>query len=448
MFVHGFYCPNHTNNYLTVHCIQVKCKHRLSGCTWYGELRDLDSHLRNDCHCVLLSCTNHCGCVLQRIELQTHLTDECCLRIVVCQFCAVQGTFEFVVNDHSDECPMMPVECPNKCGSQSLLRKDLSEHSKVCPLEMVECPFDIIGCKVVTSRVDLLQHMDSDRDVHLLKAAKTFHQVHYEMDLRTSNLQQILDSVKNLETEVERLKSTVRNLQTHQAEHARRSSAGSDRALLTPTSSIHRRSSDLHSPATPNEVTVTSIRQLLSQIGSSNQTSHLSSPGIMELHLSVQASQSLSEPFLPVLIKMEDFEHKKLNRVTWQSPSFYTDPFGYKLCLVVYANGCCGGENTHLSVFVHVMAGEFDDQNDWPIDEEISVELQNQLEPRRHHSVDCSLTRSKPLHIRRKVQRSPESNARARKGSGTPLFITHSALYSSVGRCQYLKNNCLYFAVY
>lgn len=345
---------------------------------------------------------------------------------------------------------MMPVGCPNKCGNPSVLRKDLSEHSKVCPLEKVKCPFDIVGCDVVSCRADLLQHLETDRDIHLLKVAKTYHDMHQAVDLRVNSLERKYDSVKSLEVEVERLKSTVRNLQTHQAVQARRSSASSDQSLQqTPTSSLRRRSSDIHSPTTQTEDgLMASLRQLLSRLGSSNQTAQLSNPGIMELHLSVQASQLMGEPFLPVIIKLEDFEWKKANRVIWQSPSFYTDPFGYKLCLVVYANGCCGGESSHLSAFVHVMAGEFDDQNDWPIDEEITVELQNQLEPRRHHTVDCSLTRSKPPHIRRKVQRSPESNARARKGSGTPLFITHSALYSSTGGCQYLKNNCLYFAVY
>ena len=300
------------------------------------------------------------------------------------------------------------------------------------------------------NRQDLLQHMECDRDGHLLDVAKAFHRARQEIDSRASNIEQKYDnSIQSLEIEVERLKITVRNLQTHQAEHARRSSSSSERALQTPTSSLRRRSSDFHSPTSQSEATITaSLRQLLNQLGSTNQPANLSNPGLMELHLSVQATQTSSEPFLPVLIKMADFEQKKANRVVWQSPAFYTDPFGYKLCLVVYANGCCGGENTHVSLFVHVMAGEFDDQNDWPVDEEISVELQNQLEPRQHYTVDCSLTRSKPLHIRRKVQRNPESNARARKGSGTPLFIGHSALYSSTGRCQYLKNNSLYFAVY
>ena len=60
-----------------------------------------------------------------------------------------------------------------------------------------------------------------------------------------------------------------------------------------------------------------------------------------------------------------------------------TEPFGYKLCLVVYANGCCNGttSNTYLltMLFVHVVAGEFDHQNHWMIDVEITIEVQNQL---------------------------------------------------------------------
>ena len=99
---------------------------------------------------------------------------------------------------------------------------------------------------------------------------------------------------------------------------------------------------------------------------------------------------------------MDNFKEKKIIGDVWQSPSFYTHPFGYKLCLVVYPNGCCNGTNTHLSLFIHVMAGEFDVDNDWPIDMEITIELQNQLEPKRHRAVDCSLTSDQPMHITKK----------------------------------------------
>ena len=98
------------------------------------------------------------------------------------------------------------------------------------------------------------------------------------------------------------------------------------------------------------------------------------------------------------------------------------------------------------------MAGEFDHQNDWPIDVGITVEIQNQLGSKGHHAIDCSLTNDQPLHIRKKVQGSPESDAKAHKGSGRPLFISHSKLNSctlgGTGSRQFLKNSSIYFTVY
>ena len=69
------------------------------------------------------------------------------------------------------------------------------------------------------------------------------------------------------------------------------------------------------------------------------------------------------------------------------------------------------------------MAGEFDHQNEWPIDVEITVEIQNQLEPKGYWATDCSLMKNQPSHIRKRVQGSSESDAKAPRGSGRPLFI-------------------------
>jgi hypothetical protein len=278
---------------------------------------------------------------------------------------------------------------------------------------------------VVTDRIDLLDHLEEDRNVHMLDMAKHFQQVCREMmDRRMQKLkiefEQKFDSMRKLEADVEHMKSDMKSFKTHQVECDHRN---------------RDKTNELNG----------FIHQLTSELASLKDTSH---PYVMELHLSVHVRRSLSEPFLPVTFKMEQFELEKTSEAVWQSPSFYTEPFGYKLCLVVYPNGCCNGTDTHLSLFVHVMAGEFDHQNDWPIDVGITVQIQNQLEPKGHHMVDCSLTNDQPLHIRKKVVGSPGSDAKAPKGSGRPLFISHSKLYANTGRRQYLKNNCLYFAIY
>ena len=66
----------------------------------------------------------------------------------------------------------------------------------------------------------------------------------------------------------------------------------------------------------------------------------------------------------PVDIIMDDFEEKKNNSVLsndWYSPPFYSHSEGYKMCLRVDANGNGDGKGTHVSVFVCLVRGEFDD---------------------------------------------------------------------------------------
>ena len=154
--------------------LQVKCKHHLSGCAWTGALGSLDSHLKTTCPCVLLTCSNKCGCIVQRSELQSHLTDDCYLRTVSCKFCSLKGTFESIIKVHNNECPMMPVECPNNCNTESLLRKDLPEHSELCPLEEVKCPFHIVGCEIVAARIDVQDHLEEARTVHMLSISNKY----------------------------------------------------------------------------------------------------------------------------------------------------------------------------------------------------------------------------------------------------------------------------------
>ena len=59
------------------------------------------------------------------------------------------------------------------------------------------------------------------------------------------------------------------------------------------------------------------------------------------------------------------------------SPPFYSHPKGHKLCLSVFANCKNIGKSTHVSVYVTLMRGEYDDQLKWPFEADIVVELCN-----------------------------------------------------------------------
>ena len=66
------------------------------------------------------------------------------------------------------------------------------------------------------------------------------------------------------------------------------------------------------------------------------------------------------------------------------SPGFYSSFRGYKMCLRVNLNGVETGYGTHLSLFVHLMRGEFDDALSWPFQGKITLTVVDQSDDGKH----------------------------------------------------------------
>ena len=72
-----------------------------------------------------------------------------------------------------------------------------------------------------------------------------------------------------------------------------------------------------------------------------------------------------------------DYTHYKANNLALFSPPFYSHPGGYKMGLEVVPGGDADGLNTHLSVYVSILRGEYDDRLQWPFKGGIVVEMYN-----------------------------------------------------------------------
>ena len=83
---------------------------------------------------------------------------------------------------------------------------------------------------------------------------------------------------------------------------------------------------------------------------------------IKELETAVTTLQHHNN--MRVNIKMENFQQYRDSNQIWYSPGFYNSPGGYKMCLRVDANG--SGKGTHVSCYVYLMSGEYDDILEWP----------------------------------------------------------------------------------
>ena len=141
---------------------------------------------------------------------------------------------------------------------------------------------------------------------------------------------------------------------------------------------------------------------------------------------------SLTGSFKPIGAEftMPDFKTYKSENDVWYSSHFYTHPNGYKMCLGVVANGAGISKGTHVSVFMHILRGEFDDRLKWPLNGSFVIQILDQVKDTAEH-------------ITRMVNCTGNLAGRVTKGlRSSPLgvhnFVSHADL-----RAEYLNNNSL-----
>ena len=122
------------------------------------------------------------------------------------------------------------------------------------------------------------------------------------------------------------------------------------------------------------------------------------------------------------------------------------------MCLKVIASGQEEGEGTHVSVYVHLMSGEYDDLLGWPFRGKIQLQLLNRQADENHISAivryDVSAT-DESVGGRVFNGSITESGITARHGEGIPLFVGHNKLghYDGKSETQYLHDDSITFNV-
>ena len=147
---------------------------------------------------------------------------------------------------------------------------------------------------------------------------------------------------------------------------------------------------------------------------------------------------------LPIEFVMDNFEEHKRAGDNWRSPAFFTHRRGYRMSLVVHADGCYEGKGTHISVTARLMRGRFDDSLSWPFFGSLSIEILNQLGDQRHHVKCYNFSQVPDLKQNGRVM----SGEYAQSGPCIVKFIPHARLGLNADRnCLYLYNNTLKFKV-
>ena len=110
--------------------------------------------------------------------------------------------------------------------------------------------------------------------------------------------------------------------------------------------------------------------------------------------------------------------------------------------LNVDANCDVSGKRTHLSLYVYLLKGEYDDQLQWPFNANITVQLLNWSGDNIHeeNTIDHHTA---PLEYRTRVTEGDIAPG----GQGYHQFISHSVLESVTSDVQFITDNKICFKI-
>ena len=302
----------------SINLLKVFCLYRKSGCMWSGKLKEGKAHLR--------------------------------------------------------ECVFCPIDCPNKCEYGKIERRNLRKHIAECPLQIMECSFEPIGCKAEypLPRKELKVHLNQDIHQHLILLAKSTLKLHKEFDTtvatlnlrQNKGLQEICATFHSKKEELTMLERHIQSLETELVDLQKR--IETMKQVVSESRSTARYTAELS--ARYNETK------------GLQDVCHATFAKFQALPVPAPPTDSIFCP--PVIFTIDRFSIRKIHNEKWISPPFYTHTGGYKMCLSVFPNGTQEAQGNHISVFLHMMQGEFDDHLKWPFpDAVINITALNQRSP-------------------------------------------------------------------
>ena len=390
----------------TLYEFKVYCSNKKQGCKWVGELGQLDNHLNSNptqekqhdgCQYAQVKCF-FCLEFIHRPSIQFHQKDQCPKRPFSCVYCRIyDSVYEDVVNIHWANCNYYPVKCTNGCGT-IVKCKDLNTHiSSVCPLTFVDCEFSHFGCNIKLPRKDMATHLMMFTTKHISLQVEG----HIEV---LSQLRQLKEESKKLHELKEVNKQQVRQLKKENKQ-------------------------------------LREENKQLRQLTKENKQLELQVVKLTE-DLKNLKWQLACSPACPIVFTMTNYEQHRLDNNVWHSPPFYTHSTGYRMCMVVYANGYDEYEGTHTAAGVSLMKGKFDDQLQWPFRGYITIRLLSQEDDTWLETV-LSFIGTEPNHDTIASRVVTEDEQTPDNVWATFDFISHCDLQP-----KYLKNDCLKFCVY
>ncbi|XP_068683242.1 TNF receptor-associated factor 6-like [Montipora foliosa] len=295
--------------------------------------------------------------------------------IIHCPRDGCQWTGELRAKEgHENDCQRFPINCPNGCG-ESIPRDEIFLHTQdKCPLAASPCPYADMGCTKKVRYDEMDSHIESDMRLHLDLIGLKLRDT--EEELQKLRNQEKLQKLRNKE-QLQKLRDTQEELQN--------------------------------------------TKQLVKKLE--------------------ERIDSLENKACVYLWKIRGF-HELLRQAKAgykdeiDSAPFYTSEFGYRVRMTLCPNGYGEGENTHLSIFIYIMKGDYDSNLQWPFPKRVTFTL---IDPKENPADRDNIS------VTVEEQGKDDWNCRPgkkgnRTGTGFPEFVSHDKLMTG----GYILNDTIF----
>lgn len=347
--------------------VAVRCLHKATGCDWVGELGNLPYHVTN--------------CPKQPWK---------------CRHCEFSRLKE-AESEHVSTCPMLPVECPNKCPVGTVPRSQLDQHKLECLLEEIDCEYANFGCSKKLLRKDLKSHLEEGEKEHLMNMCA--------FNLRLT--QQLMQKVEEKDGQIEQLQTQLLAMETELKQSTEKAQASTSSKLLELESQFEAQVKGLNDQVTS---TVSGMDSSICSVQSC----------LVNIQHQVDAITCTVPPIEFLVTNFAALKHCNLE---WRSPPFYSHQGGYKMCVGVSPNGIHKGYGTHVSLRFYKMLDLNSDGLKWNIKIRLRVHVQNQ-----------NTKAWEKEHIDDSVRSKPEANCLV--SSAEYNYLRHSELSAYVRNDQ------------
>ena len=309
----------------TINGLKICCPFKSDGCKWVDELKNVSEHL----NATPSEDNKHVGCPYVSLE---------------CTHCKKKFQRRFVVEHEKHKCQKRQI-CCELCGEYISTIEDVNRnHKPQCTSRPVPCPNK---CEKLVPSKSVDKHLETECPLQVTECVFSYagcsdrvrrkdmeahvgQDLAYHLSLQAVSHKEVMEKQTSMQKEINRLREQLEDK----------------------TSTL-----EMELDRTKDEV-------------DDIKTHHES----LHTHVNI----------VPVHLVLNDFVAKRKAKEIWYSQPFYTSCRGYRMCLVVHTNGHKSGTDTHLSVYVRLVSGNFDNQLDWPFQGSVFVNLMDQRDDADH----------------------------------------------------------------